>query len=237
MVTKYISDLVLIPGLNNTGEVWDGVVNCLPPTITCHTPNCPALPNVEDIAEALLKQLPDRFHLCGFSFGGYVALSMLEKAPERISGFSLLCSLPYEDSQIQKDKRKAAIDLAQSGKHLEMVLSQGHLVFHADNQNNPDLDALRKKIVTDYGSDRFIAHQQACINRPDRTNLLESLHIPLLILGGDQDIVVPTEELRKLSNRIKRAEFGLINKAGHMAPLENPKEIANKMLSWLQEFS
>ena len=70
--------LVLVPGLNNTPAIWDDVLPRLAPGITVHAPLVPARDTVEAIAEELLAQLPERFALCGFSFGGYVALAMLE---------------------------------------------------------------------------------------------------------------------------------------------------------------
>jgi pimeloyl-ACP methyl ester carboxylesterase len=79
------ADLVLVPGLNNTHAVFDGVVAALPPAIHAHALDNPALDTVEAIAAAHLAALPARFWLAGFSFGGYVALAMLALAPERIA--------------------------------------------------------------------------------------------------------------------------------------------------------
>ena len=77
--------LVLVPGLNNTHAVWDGVVAALGASAQCSALDCPALDTVEAVADALLAQLPERFWLAGFSFGGYVALAMLERAPQRVA--------------------------------------------------------------------------------------------------------------------------------------------------------
>ena len=73
--------LVLVPGLNNTSAVFDGVVRALPPQVQARTVDNPPLETVEAIAQVLLQQLPERFWLAGFSFGGYVALALLEAAP------------------------------------------------------------------------------------------------------------------------------------------------------------
>ncbi|WP_382322588.1 alpha/beta fold hydrolase [Hydrogenophaga sp. UC242_53] len=78
--------LVLLHGLNTTAAVFDGVRSALPSTLAVHTPELPALADVDAIASALFKTLPARFHLVGFSFGGYVALADAgagPRAPER----------------------------------------------------------------------------------------------------------------------------------------------------------
>ena len=51
----------------------------LAPGITVHAPLVPARDTVEAIAGELLAQLPERFALCGFSFGGYVQARAAEK--------------------------------------------------------------------------------------------------------------------------------------------------------------
>ena len=67
--------LALVPGLNNTAQVWDGAMASLAGAADCRALDCPALDTVEAVADALLAQLPQRFFLAGFSFGGYVALA------------------------------------------------------------------------------------------------------------------------------------------------------------------
>lgn len=229
-----ISDVVFIPGLNNTAKTWEGIIENLPSDFNYHTPNCPSLEDLDEIAEDLLEKLPERFHLCGFSFGGYVALAMLEKAPDRITGLALIGSLPYADTEKQKNARNAAIHRAKSGEYEEMVLSQSHVVFHPDNLSNPKLEQLRKENIEEYGAERFIAHQKACINRPDRLHLLERMNIPFLMISGDSDVVVPTEQQQLLANKLENVKFDIIPTAGHMVPLESPAAVAEKLISWIK---
>jgi len=91
------NDLVLVPGLNNTHAVFDGVVKALPAEVRAHAVNNPALDSVDAIAQALLPTLPNRFWLAGFSFGGYVALAILAAVPERVQGIAMLCTAPFAD--------------------------------------------------------------------------------------------------------------------------------------------
>lgn len=93
-VNPVCADLLLLPGLNNTGAVFDGVVAHLPASLRVHCPDLPALDRVEALADAVLADAPERFWLGGFSFGGYVAMAVLERAPERVQGIALICSTP-----------------------------------------------------------------------------------------------------------------------------------------------
>ncbi|MFM1855357.1 MAG: hypothetical protein RLZ83_666, partial [Pseudomonadota bacterium] len=104
--------LLLLPGLNNTAAVFDGTVAALPQGINARAVNLPALDTVEALADHVLACAPGRFWLAGFSFGGYVAMAVLERAPDRVIGVALICSLPGADTPAHIARRHAAIEAA-----------------------------------------------------------------------------------------------------------------------------
>ena len=151
------ASLVLIPGLNNTRAVFDQVVSELPPDVLGMALDNPALPSVDQIAQALLPALPERFWLAGFSFGGYVAMALLAAVPERVQG-----------------------------RYFEMIDAQAANAFHPDSLGNEALMAARKAMVRDYGAARFSAHIRATMSRPDRSALLDGRR-PTLIVSSSHD--------------------------------------------------
>jgi pimeloyl-ACP methyl ester carboxylesterase len=151
------ASLVLIPGLNNTRAVFDQVVSELPPDVLGMALDNPALPSVDQIAQALLPALPERFWLAGFSFGGYVAMALLAAVPERVQG-----------------------------RYFEMIDAQAANAFHPDSLKNEALMAARKAMVRDYGAARFSAHIRATMSRPDRSILLDGRR-PTLIVSSSHD--------------------------------------------------
>ena len=104
------ASLVLIPGLNNTRAVFDQVVSELPPDVLGMALDNPALPSVDEIAQALLPALPERFWLAGFSFGGYVAMALLAAVPERVQGIAMICTSPAGESSAAAAKRQLALE-------------------------------------------------------------------------------------------------------------------------------
>jgi pimeloyl-ACP methyl ester carboxylesterase len=151
------ASLVLIPGLNNTRAVFDQVVSELPSDVMGMALDNPALPSVDQIAQALLPALPERFWLAGFSFGGYVAMALLAAVPERVQG-----------------------------RYFEMIDAQAANAFHPDSLKNEALMAARKAMVRDYGAARFSAHIRATMSRPDRSALLDGRR-PTLIVSSSHD--------------------------------------------------
>ena len=225
--------LALLPGLNNTAQVWDGVVAGLAGAADCHALDCPALDTVEAVADALLAQLPARFFLAGFSFGGYVALAMLERAPSRVAGLALVNSSTRADTDAQRAARAKSIQAAQAGEHESLMAAQAALVFHPSSLSNTTLMATRAHMVRAYGSARFIAHLQACAQRPDRTALLAASTCALLVVAAAEDQVIPTAVQQAGAKALPRANFVEIAQAGHMMPLEQPAALAHALRDWL----
>src|SRR5438093_293446 len=76
--------VVLVCGLTNTAAVWSGARNHLSDDIEVYAPDLPIDDDIDRIAQSFLRVAPSRFHLCGYSFGGYVALAMLAACADRI---------------------------------------------------------------------------------------------------------------------------------------------------------
>jgi pimeloyl-ACP methyl ester carboxylesterase len=225
--------LVLIPGLNNTQAVFDGVVAALPNSILPHAFNNPPLATVEAIAQALLAQSPERFWLAGFSFGGYVALAMLEAAPERIAGIAMLCTAPFADNPAASQKRLGSLEMVAQGRYFEMVDAQAANAFHPNSLANACLIAARQKMVRDYGAQRYEAHVRATSARPDRSHLLTGRH-PTMVVAASHDKVFASETLARYASAIPNARYELVENAGHLVPMEKPAEIARLLANWVE---
>ena len=224
--------LVLIPGLNLTAEAFDPVLAALPETIHGQALDNPALDSVEDIAKVHLRSLPSQFWLAGFAFGAYVALAIQEFAPKRVLGLALICGTGDQDSPLQAEARHRVILHAQSGGHLDMVRQQAEQAVHPDSLTNAALMQRRMDQAAAYGSERFIAHQQACANRIDRNYLLDG-RVPTLLVAGSHDRAYPPEAAQALAARVRGAEYAVVEGSGHLVPLEQPAALARRLALWI----
>ena len=226
-------DLLLLPGLNNTAAVFDEVIAHLPQGVSARAIDLPPLATVEALADEVLAQAPQRFWLAGFSFGGYVAMAVLERAPERVLGIGLVCSSPRADTPEQRAKRLEAIASAERGDY-ETTASTSKAPFHPDSLQRPQLLERRRAIVRAYGAQRYIAHVRATMERPDRMHLLDGCR-PTLWVGASHDVVVPTAKQEADAARVPGCAFVRIEGAGHLLPLEQPAALAKVLASWVQE--
>ncbi|MDH4377331.1 MAG: alpha/beta fold hydrolase [Ramlibacter sp.] len=224
--------LALVPGLNNTAAVFDGVLAALPTTVQVHTRDNPPLESVEVIAAHWLERLPQRFWLAGFSFGGYVALAMLEAAPERVAGFALLCSAPQADSAEAAQRRLASLEAVAQGRYFELMEQSAPLAFHPDSLANAALLDRRRKMVQAYGPDHFAAHVRATVARPDRSRLLDGSR-PTLVLAASHDKLFTPAQMSALAAGIPGARFVAIEGGGHLVPMEQPRAVAQALSDWV----
>jgi len=71
--------------------------------------------------------------------------------------------------------------------------------------------------------------------RPDSGALLPKIDIPVLILAGDQDQIIPPDKANALAAAIKTATLAIIENAGHMPMLEQPETTTIALDSFLSE--
>ncbi|SDE79225.1 Pimeloyl-ACP methyl ester carboxylesterase [Bhargavaea beijingensis] len=186
------------------------------------------------IADRLLEKVDQPSYLCGFSFGGYVVLEMYRKAPELVKGLILMGSTTEADTTAQFEGRKNSIGRARRGEYFDMVEANASLTFSPAGLEDTQLMEKRKKIVRDYGPERFISHVTAAMHRQDYTELLSHANLPVLIVAGGEDRLFSPERLKELAGRIPGADFEIIEKTGHMMPMEQPQQIVQVLGQWIQ---
>jgi pimeloyl-ACP methyl ester carboxylesterase len=233
-----VAHLVLLHGLNNTPMVWEPVCQLLKQnhgdSITVHCPSLPPLNTVEAVAQALLAALPERFSLAGFSFGGYVAMAMLAAAPERIERIALVCSTSRADPPEARPGREKAIEIALGGGFEKMMAKQAPFTVHPDHQNDAALAATCTAMVKAYGPVHFAAHMHACVVRSDSSALLASTSKPVWLITTDSDQIVATKQVLELAQTLPNAKLVLIEKSGHMLPLEQTLPLVTNLALWMQ---
>ena len=90
--------IVLVPGLNCSARLYAAQIPELwrfgPVTVANHTRD----DTVAAIAQRILDDAPPRFALAGLSMGGYMALEIMRRAPNRVARLALLDTNARDDS-------------------------------------------------------------------------------------------------------------------------------------------
>mgnify|MGYP001810021227 CR=1 FL=1 len=223
--------LILLPGLLCDGRLWQGVAEALGSPI--QSPDLSQDDTLGAMAERVLAEAPPLFALGGHSMGGYLALEILRRAPERVECLALICTKAGADPEAQRQRRQDAIALARSGRFGQVVAAQIGALFTAESGQDPVLTGLFRAMAEAIGPEGFARQQQAIMGRPDSTPMLAGIRCPTLVVGGALDGMTPPALQQELAAAIPGAAVEIVPEAGHLAPLERPGAVAAVLRPWL----
>lgn len=180
---------------------------------------------MSDMADDLAKLLGhlgiDKAAIAGHSMGGYVALAFAQKYPQHISGLALVASQTAADAPDRKEGRyKTAQDVAEKGVGVVVEAMTSKLSSDAEVQ------AFVRRVMTSQTSASVIGALKAMAEREDMSTVLASFTLPLLVIHGDEDALIPIERGREVKALVNSAHLVELHGAGHMPMLEFPKETA-----------
>ena len=83
-------NLVLLPGLLCDAALWHHQLKYLGELADITVADFTNDDSMAGMAEAALAKAPEQFALAGLSMGGYVALEIMRRAPDRVTRLALL---------------------------------------------------------------------------------------------------------------------------------------------------
>jgi 3-oxoadipate enol-lactonase len=187
----------------------------------------------KDIKEILESLHLGRVHLFGHSLGGYITLSLVEHFPEKLKGYGLIHSTAYPDSDVAKQGRVVAAESIEMNGIQPFIDGLVPKLFTDDSLSNlKEAVAVTKEIG--YSTNSKAAQQTllAMKRRPDRNDILRKKSIPLLLVAGEQDKIIPFE--KTLSIKANHIQSKIIHQAGHMSMYEKPQELIQAIREFLQ---
>ncbi|MFQ5468538.1 MAG: alpha/beta fold hydrolase, partial [Kiloniellaceae bacterium] len=108
--------LALLPGLLTDAAMWRAQVEGLADVARPQVIDLTTQDSVADMAASALRAMPGRFAMAGLSMGGYVALEVMRRAPDRVGLLALLDSKARPDTAEQTKRRLGLIELANKGR-------------------------------------------------------------------------------------------------------------------------
>ncbi|WP_312096772.1 alpha/beta hydrolase [Niallia sp.] len=186
----------------------------------------------KDIKELLAELEVDKAYMFGHSLGGYVTLAFAELFEDSLKGFGLIHSTAYPDTEEGKDGRLNAIRKIQDIGIEEFVNGLIPNLFADESLTKLPSEVEKAKRIG-YGTDTIAAMetQAAMRKRPDRNIVVEKSKLPVLLLKGTKDKVVPLDRVASASSP-NITEFRL--ETGHMSMQEAPNELAKAICSFVE---
>lgn len=232
--------LVLLHGYPFDHTMWDKVTARLSGDVMApdlrgfsETPPDPSEPSIDlmadDVVRLLDAQKVSRAVLAGFSMGGYVALSMAERFPERLAGLGLVNSQALADTEEGRAARRAMIDKVRRAGPQAATDAAIPKLFSSTNPSREELARFVLRAAEQAGVAGITWALEAMARRPDRSSVLEKLRVPVLLIYSTEDQFIPLARAQALAERIPSALSIEIAGAGHCTPLETPELVAKAL--------
>ena len=226
--------LLLLPGLLCDHVVWQSQLEDLSDVSRCTVAQLGTQDTIESMARDALDAAPDTFSLAAHSMGGYVALEIMRRAPERVRRLALLSTQPRADTAEQADRRRAFIEKARRGGFSDVIAGFPPLLFHASRLGEPGLVQGFRAMAERVGQEAFLLQQRAIVARRDSVASLGAVACPTLVLCGRQDLITPIVNSELMADSIPGAELVVLEDCGHMTPVEQPVVVNRALRAWLR---
>ena len=172
--------------------------------------------------------------MLGHSMGGYITLAFAEKYPLLLTGFGLINSTAYADSEEKKKNRERGIYLMeQYGTHSFLKNTIPNLfgpLFKKEQYAKVDCLIISGAVFT---KDALQQYYRAMLMRPNRTAVLQSNPLPVLFVIGTEDVAVPLEEILQQTSLPNNSYIHVLQDVGHMSMWEAPDQLNRFMLSFI----
>ncbi len=241
--------VVLLHGFPLNRKIWSlqegrvgSMYRIIAPDLRGHgeTAAPPGIYSMEAMAEDVIElldalQISEPIVLGGLSMGGYVALALIAKYPERVRGLMLIDTRASADTpEVARNREDLARKTEASGKVGHVVEGMFPRMFSdATRVGHPERLTWVRAAMEKTSARAVVGALRGMASRPDRTADLALINVPTLVMVGAEDVITPPDESRKIKEALPHAELVIIPKAGHIAPFENPDAANEAILRFL----
>ena len=177
-----------------------------------------------DVEELLGKLGIHEAVMLGHSLGGYITLSYAEQYGGRLAAFGLLHSTTLPDSDAAKGKRDAAIATIEGDGVDVFVEGLVPKLFAEDRLEELDMAVARgKEIGRGTSQHGAAATARGMKERPDRGFVIRGARMPVLIVAGDKDGIIPADSAFAATG--ETTTIVRLGEAGHMSMLECAEDL------------
>lgn len=198
----------------------------------------PPASSVDDYAGDVIDLL-DALHVHqavvgGLSIGGYVAFAMLRYAARYVQGLILADTRAEADTPDGVKGRERMLELVRDqGPPAVVDQMIPNLLGETTRARRPAVVEAVRAIALTSSSAAIAGAVRALMTRPDSSPQLASIHVPTLIVVGDEDTATPPAASEAMHKAIAGSELVRIPQAGHLSNLEQPELFTSAVAAFL----
>jgi 3-oxoadipate enol-lactonase len=177
-----------------------------------------------------------RFHLAGISMGGTVALQIAMDYPEKIASLVLMNTFASLKPKRWNEwfyllRRYFKARFRGVGSQAELTAAR---IFPRAEQEELRQELVRHIRQTDPG---VYKNAMSELGLFDVRRELQTIHIPTLVITGENDTTVPLENQHDLAAGIPGCRQVFIPNAGHGVIIDQPDDVNRRLVEFLSQHS
>ncbi|MHB8482201.1 MAG: alpha/beta fold hydrolase [Nitrospiria bacterium] len=232
--------LALLPSAGGRGKEFKDIFPFLTPFFSVYSLDYPGfgrsgelkeVDSVEKLADFTMIWLKtigvDSFFLAGFSMGGAIALQIGLKASDQIRKLCVIATAAGKINDIPI--------ISPVGLNMKEILAFFyHRAEIKERIKNEKLTTDEKKEIhrSSQTFARMIKNSKVFTNI---LNLLPAIHCQTLVIGAENDLVVPIPYQKAIFDQLPHAEWKSFPETGHFIIVERPKELALELTRFFNE--
>jgi pimeloyl-ACP methyl ester carboxylesterase len=168
--------------------------------------------------------------VCGLSMGGYIAQRAVEKNENLFNALILCDTKSVADNNDAKLKRAVGIKkINEFGvkRFIEEFIPNCFADESITKLGNIYKETLNRSLS--FSAEGVKGCLLAMAGRTDTTEFLSEIKIPVLLICGEKDKLIPPYIMEEMAQSIPDSEYHIIPSIGHITPLEKP-EVVNKII-------
>lgn len=230
---RALPDLILLPGTMCDARLWADMTPLLTPHATLHHGDLSQDETIAAIARRVLADAPEKFHLCGFSMGGYVAREIALMAPDRVQTLVLVNTSSAGIAADAMARRQDMAKLLAGRPFPGLTRANLRKSVHPARADDTALLERIQEMAVSLGGEVFA--RQLRLPRGDGRESLARIECPTLVVAARDDKLRTLDESRTLADGIPGARLEVIEDCGHMTPFERPDILAKLLIDWISK--
>lgn len=242
--------ILLIGGFPLSRDIWDSCAAALAQryrvvrpdlrgTGASSVPDGPYLMEMlaADVAATLDALGIERATIAGHSLGGYVTLAFARMFSERVARIGLVCSRLASDTAEQGAAREQLADRVEREGTIEPVVEAylPRLFAPETRLERPALFERARQIARRNDPRGAAAMLRGMALRSASDDIAPDLEMPMVMIAGSCDAVIPVEEARSIARAFPRGRLVLCERSGHLPMLEEPERVTQALEALLSE--
>jgi pimeloyl-ACP methyl ester carboxylesterase len=256
------SPFVLASGLGSPFIAWFPLLSALPSRflfvswdyrgfyrspLPSHRPLGGVIENARDLLALLQGERFDEVLLAGWSMGVQVVLELYRLAPERVKGLIFICgsyknpfrSLPFPPERVATGLAgflQRFPEIPEKAFYLLRNFPPALLILRSIGAISPRASRdLLVEVLKEMESLDFARYFEVLsgLREHSAEDLLQEISVPVLVIAGEKDPMIPQGVARDFQRKIPHAELLIVPGGTHYAPVEEPFLIARGIEGWI----